>query len=158
MLKSYWNTLKNCFFDQTTKQQQVTLSLEILKIQVTLRAGAWHYNAQKLKFSITDFFCECDQIRRNLRIWSHLLKKSVMENFSFCAMLITYKKGIFLTIRVAKSPFISIHFNTASPWTTEKISRTWVNQLNASVALPSYRNVNWFAKILMIVLQNTTVF
>ena len=35
------------------------------------------------KFSITDFFSECDQLRRKLRIWSHLLKKSVMESFYF---------------------------------------------------------------------------
>ena len=39
-----------------------------------------------MKFSITDFF-KCDQIRRKLRIWSHLLKKSVMENFIFCAVV-----------------------------------------------------------------------
>ena len=42
--------------------------------------------AQKMKFSITDFFSKCDQIRRKLRIWSHLLTKSVMENFIFCAL------------------------------------------------------------------------
>ena len=41
---------------------------------------------QKIKFSIEDFFSKCDQIRRNLRIWSHLLKKSVMESFIFCAV------------------------------------------------------------------------
>ena len=32
--------------------------------------------AQKMKFSIKDFFSKCDQIRRKLRMWSHLLKKS----------------------------------------------------------------------------------
>ena len=32
--------------------------------------------AQKMKFSIQDFFRKCDQIHRKLRIWSHLLKKS----------------------------------------------------------------------------------
>ena len=41
--------------------------------------------AQKMKFSIKDFFKKCDQIRRKLRIWSHLLKKTLMENFIFCA-------------------------------------------------------------------------
>ena len=41
---------------------------------------------QKLKFSINGFFSKCDQIRRKLRIWSHLLKKSLMENFIFCAV------------------------------------------------------------------------
>ena len=33
-----------------------------------------------------DFFSKCDQIRRKLRIWSHLLKKSLIENFIFCAV------------------------------------------------------------------------
>ena len=38
-----------------------------------------------MKFSIKDFFSKCDQIRKNLRIFSHLLKKSLMENFIFNA-------------------------------------------------------------------------
>ena len=42
--------------------------------------------AQKMKFSIKDFFSKCDQIRRKLWIWSHLLKKSLMENFTFCVV------------------------------------------------------------------------
>ena len=45
------------------------------------------YTAQKMKFSIEDFFSKCDQIRSFLRIWSHLLKKSLMENFIFCAVI-----------------------------------------------------------------------
>ena len=39
---------------------------------------------KKIKFSIKEFFSECDQICSFLRIWSHLLKKSLMENFVFC--------------------------------------------------------------------------
>ena len=38
---------------------------------------------QKMKFSIKDFFSECEQIQSLLRIWSHLLKKSLIENFIF---------------------------------------------------------------------------
>ena len=34
-----------------------------------------------MKCSIEDFFNKCDQIYRTLRIWSHLMKKSLMENF-----------------------------------------------------------------------------
>ena len=42
---------------------------------------------QKIRFSIKDLFSKCDQIRSFLRIWSHLLKKSLMvENFIFCAV------------------------------------------------------------------------
>ena len=36
-----------------------------------------------MKLPIKDFFSKCDQIRSKLRIWSHLLKKSSMENFIF---------------------------------------------------------------------------
>ena len=43
-----------------------------------------------MMFSIKNFFSKCDQIRRNLRIWSHLLKKSLMENFIFCAVFIQF--------------------------------------------------------------------
>ena len=44
------------------------------------------HTAQKMKFSIKDFFSKYDQIYRKLRIWSHLLNKSLMENFVFCAV------------------------------------------------------------------------
>ena len=44
------------------------------------------HTAQKMKFSMKNFFSKCDQIRRKLRIWSHLLKKSLMENFIFCTV------------------------------------------------------------------------
>ena len=43
--------------------------------------------AQKMKFSITDFFSKCDQIR-------NLLKKSVVENFIFCAVRIAGFPGL----------------------------------------------------------------
>ena len=45
---------------------------------------------KKMKFSIKDFFSKCDQIlsSSNLRIWSHLLKKSLIGNFIFFGMSI----------------------------------------------------------------------
>ena len=50
------------------------------------------FTAQKMKFSIKDLFSnKCDQIRSFLWIWSHLLKKSLMENFTFCAVFIVKK-------------------------------------------------------------------
>ena len=42
--------------------------------------------AQKMKFSIKDLFSKCNQICRKLRIWSHLLRKSLMEKFIFYAV------------------------------------------------------------------------
>ena len=45
-----------------------------------------HTTAQKIKFSIKDLFSKCDQIHNFLRIWSYLLKKSLIANFIFCAV------------------------------------------------------------------------
>ena len=42
--------------------------------------------AQKMKFSIKDFVSKCDKICSFLRIWSHLLKKSLLENCIFCVV------------------------------------------------------------------------
>ena len=42
--------------------------------------------AQKMKFSMKDFFRKCDQTLSKLQIWSHLLKKSLLENVIFCAV------------------------------------------------------------------------
>ena len=48
------------------------------------------YTAQKMMFSIKDFFSKCYQIRRKLRIWSHVMKKSLMENIVFCEVLVEH--------------------------------------------------------------------
>ena len=42
-----------------------------------------------MKFSIKNFFSKCDQIRSSLQIWSHLLKKFLIANFIFCAVLLS---------------------------------------------------------------------
>ena len=39
-----------------------------------------------MKFSNKDFFSKFDQICSFPRIWSHVLKKSLMENLIFCAV------------------------------------------------------------------------
>ena len=56
------------------------------KITGPFSTNATTTTAQKIKFSIKNFFSKCDQIRRKLRILSHLLKKSLIENFIFCAV------------------------------------------------------------------------
>ena len=38
-------------------------------------------------FSMKSFFSKYDQIRSKLWIWSHLLKKSLMENIIFCVVI-----------------------------------------------------------------------
>ena len=67
----------------TTKLRNIFISRHNLNKKAILTK---HFTAQKMKFSIKDLFSKCDQIGRKLRIWSHLLKKSLMENFIFCAV------------------------------------------------------------------------
>ena len=44
------------------------------------------FTAQNMRPFIKDFFSKCGQIRRK-----HLLKKSLMENFTFCAVIMAGK-------------------------------------------------------------------
>ena len=48
--------------------------------------------AQNMKSSIKDFFSKCDQIRSFLRIWSHLLRKFLMENFFFAVHTVEFEQ------------------------------------------------------------------
>ena len=41
-----------------------------------------------MEFSIKDLFSKGDQIQNFLRIWSHLPKKPLMENFILCVRYI----------------------------------------------------------------------
>ena len=45
--------------------------------------------AQKMKFSIKDFFSKYDQIRWKLRIWSHLLRNPSWKTSFFVQCIIT---------------------------------------------------------------------
>ena len=70
-------------FSQTSMQ----LMINIFNLFVALIWRMQNYNhCIKMKFSIKYFFGICDQICRKPQIWSHLLNKSLMENFIFCAV------------------------------------------------------------------------
>ena len=43
-------------------------------------------NAQKMNFSVKNLFSKCEHIRIKLRIYSHLLSKSLTKNFIFCVV------------------------------------------------------------------------
>ena len=68
----YFGTIMNINFDSC--DVMISISTEVECISDT---------TQKMKFFIKDFFSKCDQIRSFLRIWSHLLKKSLMETSIF---------------------------------------------------------------------------
>ena len=58
-----------------------------------------------MKFSIKDFSSKCDQIRSFLLIWSHLLEKSLMENFIFGAVIL-YPTNTIARYHIAMFPYI----------------------------------------------------
>ena len=60
--------------------------LKSIKFSYMIMALLTENTAQKMKFSIKDFFSKYDQIHSFQQIWSHLLKKSLMENFIFSAV------------------------------------------------------------------------
>ena len=85
-----------CFFFS------ICLNLPFLAREYILR---WNvelclsYTAQNMKFFIEDFLSKCYGIRRFWRIWSHLLKKSLMENFIFLCCAIYFLSFIFCRLK-----------------------------------------------------------
>ena len=81
------------------------ISMRVLGVGINWNGGCFLYSSRKLffqifyldfilfshhctkmKFPVKDFFGKCDQIRTFLGFWSHLLKKSLIENFIFCVV------------------------------------------------------------------------
>ena len=107
-LKNFEQFSRNCLWECpfSVKMQVFRLQVKVSVMRVFqkhffLREHLWKVSSEhfirwnsealllkKIKFSIKDFFSKCDQISRKLRIWSHLLKKSLMENLFFCAVRI----------------------------------------------------------------------
>ena len=69
----------------SNKEELKLKKLKLENQELTEKVGKYH-TVQKIYFSIKDFFNKCDQICSLLRIWLHLLKKSLMENFIFCVV------------------------------------------------------------------------
>ena len=63
-----------------------------------------------MKFSIKNSFSKCDQIRSFLWIWSHILNKSLMENF----FLFGGKEKILLIENKPLTALCNILCNTSS--------------------------------------------
>ena len=92
----------------------------VLRIRTSKETLPWSLGCcTKTKFSIKDFFSKCDQIRSFLRIWSHLLEKSLMENFIFCAVGFTilsksqtwYHQNLKLSLKVSEPDHLLMPYN-----------------------------------------------
>ena len=108
------------------------------------------YTTQKMKFSIKDFLSKCDQIRSFLRIWSHYLKKSLMENFIFCVVL-HWSKGlsanIGATIMMWKRNFHFHFLNIKRETVLHRFRRsreTWLHLLWIILLLNLLRNTETY--------------
>ena len=106
--------------------------------------------AQKMKYSVKDFFNKCDQIRRKLRIWSHLLKKSLTKNFIFCAV---YRHGRIFIFEW----FVMNYFSSSYEYflkTGQKITfsysktkfKTRQNRQNVLLLLYFFKKGNFFSR------------
>ena len=91
------------------------------------------FTAQKMKFHIKDFFSKCDLIRRKLRIWSHFLKKSLMKNFIFCA-IVSFTKN--------STPPIS-RSRTENIWGTASLLIVLQCSLKCIIETVAYNQLDW---------------
>ena len=87
-LKSLWeNCCAGAFFlikaSGVENHFQVNFIIFITFLQKTCTRFKIQLHCKKNEVSIKDFFSKCDQICSFLWIWSHILKKSLMENFIF---------------------------------------------------------------------------
>ena len=80
-------TFKNWIIpDNFTFKRNKTRDIAIFSFRDNFCQLGKFCTAHKMNFSIKDFFSKNDQIRWKLRIWSHSLKKSLMEKLVSCVV------------------------------------------------------------------------
>ena len=119
-----WSLNRHCHINvdrplQTYFETETTIVFKIVEgVSVLLKHktkpcpsknDGWHYleltdnTAQKMECSIKAFFGKCDQIRKFLRIGSHLLKTCLMEHFIFCGVLsVSFSETEKLTLSISR--------------------------------------------------------
>ena len=147
-----WRLFLNKINKKMWKNRGEILSTFKGMTSLSLNSKLWKFvtlTAQKLKFSIKDFFSKWDQIRSFPWIWSHLLKKSLMKNFIFCAMFVkktqnvTKLCGSFLHNKTNKNmkwphlPFIT----TLGLWISRTVSEILEKWVNVFFKLISFRQL-----------------
>ena len=90
--------------------------------------------AQKMKFSFNDFFSKCDQISSFLRIWSYLMKKSLMENFTFCIMyVLSEHKLLTKGVRICKKKANSSYYRSDRSEKVLSVNPNGIRRLHPAV-------------------------
>ena len=85
LLGKLWNFSRGVTFSRITRY---TLQNHALFVSTIID---YLFIAQKMRFSIKEFFSKCDQIRRKNTdlVTFNLMRKSLMEKFIFCAVVVT---------------------------------------------------------------------
>ena len=146
--------MPKCLISQTSKMQRFPKIVNGFKplnifaksfiLDVCLSSKCASNTAQKLKFSITDFFSKYDQIRRKLRICSHLLKKSVLENFIFCAVCLQLMGKYSTRPQISNSATQTFHLKqTQKP---KSIQPTQVSLVSVKKNFFNYRKLPLYFK------------
>ena len=81
----FWRNILTFKISKLRKSHETVMTFYPRSNQI-IKNKNMHFT-KEMEFSIKDFFSKCDQIGRKLLIWSHLLKKSLMKNFIFCAVM-----------------------------------------------------------------------
>ena len=107
--------------------------------QINLSVCTMH---KKMKFSIKNLFSKCYTIRKKLRIWWHLLKKSLMENFfSFAvAMMLFYQFEISFSEKISTDKETFLLYSNAK---REEATRLSINYGCSKSLLDLEKNISW---------------
>ena len=113
-----------------------------------MRLSYENITVQKIKLFITDLFSKCDRIRSLLRIWSHLVSKSVMGNFIFCAVYGNQVATVvsFMMLDLLQNIFCSFFsfnfFHKCLYWKWFSFSILWSYMLLFTSLLSKWYNLN----------------
>ena len=101
-----------------------------------------------MKFFIKDLFSKCEQIRSFLRIWSYLLKRPLMENFMFCAVM----TRLFHTLWCSVQKIFSITECSTFLKTLENMGSVCTEKIVAPIRGPVWKITTLYSEIVRKVL------
>ena len=104
----------------------------------------WTKNEVYIKY----FFSKCDQIHSFLQMWSHLLKKSLLENFRFCAVIVSF--GTNVNIMQKRINWFALHINCL--FFFYRLGTSILNRFNDDLIKTAF----WVVTQLAIVCSNST--
>ena len=91
-----------------------------------------------MKFSIKDLYSKCELTHRKLRIWSHLLKKSLMESFIFSSVLEKYE--------ISREPLKRMELKTNPKLVTQNKNFDIYTEILYKISYWTFRRKSYFTR------------